>query len=308
MIEKEYEDPVAGKVIFRKNARCRRIGIRVHPGRGVTVSVPWMMRMDDGMRFYMQKRDWVISVMERQAMMSRQKERLGFAVGELGPGSTLDTLMSRIEFSRNDASDIREVKVTFVPVEDVRETGRLFLDLSLPLYRKTVSIPGHLYEVGASGTSQLLSEVLSGILRKEAKALLPEKLSFLAARYGFVYNKVAIKHNSSNWGSCSSKGNINLNLNIMRLPELLCDYVLLHELCHLRHPDHGRNFHALLERLCADNLKRRQAVVDAFVRTPAGQGFMDSWTQELLKSISGSRSIFPVHNTMEKEIRKYRLM
>lgn len=308
MIEKVYDDPAAGKVVFRKSPRCRRIGIRVHPVRGVTVSVPWMMRMEDGMRFYMQKRDWVISVIERQAGQNRQKELLGFAVGDLSSGSTFNTLISRIEFSCNDEADVREVTVTTVPVEDVHDTGRLFLDLSLPLYLRTVSFPARLHEGDVSGPSRLLSDVLSGILRKEAKSLLPEKLAFLAGRYGFVYNKVTIKHNSSNWGSCSSKGNINLNLNLVRLPELLCDYVLLHELCHLRHPDHGRMFHTLLEQLCADNLRRRQAVVEKFAGTPAGSGFRDSWTQELLLAVSRSRSVFPVHSTMEKQIKKYRLI
>ena len=66
----------------------------------------------------------------------------------------------------------------------------------------------------------------------------------------FRYNRVAIKNNSSNWGSCSELGNINLNLNLMRLPEQLRDYVMLHELCHLRYMNHGPEFHALLESVC----------------------------------------------------------
>lgn len=87
-------------------------------------------------------------------------------------------------------------------------------------------------------------------LRAEAKAALPPRLAELAARYGFTYNKVRIKHNSSNWGSCSELGSINLNLNLMRLPEHLRDYVMLHELCHLRYLNHGPEFHALLESVC----------------------------------------------------------
>ena len=87
-------------------------------------------------------------------------------------------------------------------------------------------------------------------LRAEAKAALPPRLAQLAALHGFTYNKVRIKHNSSNWGSCSELGNINLNLNLMRLPEHLRDFVMLHELCHLRYLDHGPEFHALLESLC----------------------------------------------------------
>lgn len=89
-------------------------------------------------------------------------------------------------------------------------------------------------------------------LRAEAKAFLPGRLRELAAMYGFEFNQVRIKHNVSNWGSCSSKGNINLNLNLMRLPEHLRDYVMLHELCHLKQMNHGPEFHALLGSLCPD--------------------------------------------------------
>ena len=73
--------------------------------------------------------------------------------------------------------------------------------------------------------------------------------------YGFTVNRVAIKHNVSNWGSCSSKGNVNLNLNLVRLPEELRDFVMLHELCHLKYMNHGAGFHALLESLCPGHRK-----------------------------------------------------
>lgn len=96
-------------------------------------------------------------------------------------------------------------------------------------------------------------------MRAEAKRVLPARLAELAEKYSFEYKQVRIKHNVSNWGSCSRKGNINLNLNLMRLPEDLRDYVILHELCHLRHPDHSPRFHALLESLCPDHrLKEKE--------------------------------------------------
>lgn len=93
-----------------------------------------------------------------------------------------------------------------------------------------------------------------------AKEVLPKRLRELAERYSFEYNSVRIKHNSSNWGSCSRKGNINLNLNLVRIPDELRDYVLLHELCHLRHPDHSPAFHALLESLCPGHLAMQRAL------------------------------------------------
>ena len=87
-------------------------------------------------------------------------------------------------------------------------------------------------------------------LRAQAKEALPPRLAQLAAQHGFTYNKVFLKNNVSNWGSCSSKGNINLNLRLVDLPQELQDYVMLHELCHLKYLNHGKEFHALLESVC----------------------------------------------------------
>ena len=99
-------------------------------------------------------------------------------------------------------------------------------------------------------------------LRKQAKAYLPRRLAELAAQHGFSYNQVRIKHNVSNWGSCSVKKNINLNLNLMRLPAELQDYVMLHELCHLKYMNHGKEFHALLESVCPNHKELRRQLRD----------------------------------------------
>ncbi len=90
-------------------------------------------------------------------------------------------------------------------------------------------------------------------LRREAKATLPPRLAELAREHGFVYERVFIKNNVSNWGSCSVRGHINLNLRLVELPAPLQDYVMLHELCHLRHMNHGPAFHALLESVCPEH-------------------------------------------------------
>ena len=87
-------------------------------------------------------------------------------------------------------------------------------------------------------------------LRTQARQELPPRLAELAALHGFKYNKVFIKNNISNWGSCSSLKNINLNLRLVELPQELQDYVMLHELCHLKYLNHGKEFHALLESVC----------------------------------------------------------
>lgn len=156
-------------------------------------------------------------------------------------------------------------------------------------------------------------------LRRRAKAELPVRLAELASRYGFVYNRVAIKHNSTNWGSCSSKNNINLNLNIVRLPAVLRDYILLHELCHLRHHDHGHAFHLLLEHVLTDNLMRLLADCEAGQpekslpeRDSTGRVCAVASDASLLKSLAlkaaASRARYPLDHTMSLAIKQYRLV
>jgi predicted metal-dependent hydrolase len=138
-------------------------------------------------------------------------------------------------------------------------------------------------------------------MRRRAKAQLPGRLAELAARYGFSYNRVTIKHNATNWGSCSTKGNINLNLNIVRLPKVLQDYVLLHELCHLRHPDHGHGFHLLLEHLLTDNLMH-------LMNQSSDHDPDHSLTMELARKAASSKARYPLDYTITRAIKQYRVV
>lgn len=79
-------------------------------------------------------------------------------------------------------------------------------------------------------------------LRREAEEILPTRLRDMAAQHHFVYNSCSIKRLKGRWGSCDQDKNIVLNLFLMQLPWQLIDYVLLHELCHTMHLDHGAGF------------------------------------------------------------------
>ena len=142
-------------------------------------------------------------------------------------------------------------------------------------------------------------------LRKKAKAELPMRLSELAKRYGFVYNRVTIKHNATNWGSCSARSNINLNLNIVRLPKVLQDYVLLHELCHLRHQDHGHGFHLLLEHVLTDNLLKLMESGDPAVPSSVEDA---AYASELARKAATSRAKYPMDHVMTRAIKAFRLV
>ena len=82
------------------------------------------------------------------------------------------------------------------------------------------------------------------LLMKQARAYLPYRLEYLANLYGYKYEKCRLTHANTRWGSCSSTKTISLNIGLMQVPEVLRDYVILHELAHLNHMDHSAAFWA----------------------------------------------------------------
>lgn len=297
MAARLIDDPAAGEVQLVRSPRSKRISIRVHPVRGVTVTLPTFCSYADGARAFAEKREWVLETLERLRRRCDEAERDGTGVPRLGDGAVVHTLLSEIVF-RRDAAGLPGFAIAVTPAVDPGQSGRHVPGVDRPPVHKEVRYPGSLPAEGSGALSSALMPVLVELLREEASALLPEKLSRLAVRYGFSYGRVCIKHNSSNWGSCSAKGNINLNLNLVRLPGPLCDYVLLHELCHLRHLDHGPRFHELLERLCSDNI----------VRLGSCGGRSASLLPEIIASVRRSRARFPVQHVLKCRLKAYRLI
>lgn len=93
------------------------------------------------------------------------------------------------------------------------------------------------------------------MMRSEAKKILPLRLEELASQFGFKYNSIHIRNMHSRWGSCSSRKNVNLSLWLVKLPQHLIDFVLLHELCHTIEMNHGERFHNLLNNVTQNREK-----------------------------------------------------
>jgi predicted metal-dependent hydrolase len=91
--------------------------------------------------------------------------------------------------------------------------------------------------------------------RAAARKFLVDRLYFLAQKYGFTYNRVFIRNQKTRWGSCSTKNNINLNVNLVRLPNELIDYTILHELVHTRVKNHSQRFWDQMDLLLGDAKK-----------------------------------------------------
>ena len=166
-----------------------------------------------------------------------------------------------------------EIKVTLSTYTSYQEAERFLFSVGGSMVAKRKEILSRLETARQTGAPSLyeINKLAHKILPQRTRQmyeLMSSKVKIRDSRGNIVedpfrYNRVAIKNNSSNWGSCSTLRNINLNMNLVRLPQELMDYVIAHELCHLVYPNHSDRFHKLLnaitdgkEKVLSARLKR----------------------------------------------------
>ena len=93
--------------------------------------------------------------------------------------------------------------------------------------------------------------------KDEAKVLVEERIAYFNQFYGFKYNKINIKNQKTRWGSCSRKGNLNFNYKMLFLAPEVQDYIVAHELCHLKEFNHSKNFWNLVAQVLPEYKKLR---------------------------------------------------
>ena len=104
------------------------------------------------------------------------------------------------------------------------------------------------------------------LLREQARLLALSRLAHFNTFYRHTYVQVRIKAQKTRWGSCSRKGNINFNYKIALLPLRLVDYIVVHELCHLRQMNHSKKFSGCHALTIPDHVARRRELRNSGVR------------------------------------------
>jgi predicted metal-dependent hydrolase len=95
-----------------------------------------------------------------------------------------------------------------------------------------------------------LRPLIESSLQKYAGRILPPRVRSLAEEHGWKPGRITVRNQSSRWGSCSERGTISLNWRLVQVPPAVCDYVILHELCHLDHLNHSSAFWKALANVC----------------------------------------------------------
>lgn len=83
--------------------------------------------------------------------------------------------------------------------------------------------------------------------KNQALEMAKDRVNFFNNIYKFNFNKISIRSQKTRWGSCSTKGNLNFNYKILFLSEKARDYIIVHEMCHLKQFNHSKNFWNLVE-------------------------------------------------------------
>jgi len=220
MAEKIMYIEGVGNVKFRKNKRSRNVSISLRPGRGVTVTIPFFVSYHAAKKLAEQKKEWI----------NKQQPRIK-AIENRSTVFTENTTFT---------TRTRTLKINKHPDNLIKT---IITDRSIEIFYPSAE------NIQSPSVQKTIKNSIIEALRFEAKEYLPARVSYLAQKYHFNYRKVFVKNNKTLWGSCSGVNNINLNLHLIRLPDHLIDYIIIHVLCHTREKNHGKNFWNLMDSL-----------------------------------------------------------
>jgi len=218
----EIED--VGSITITRRKGSSRISMRIHSDGSVRVTHPWFVSQREVAAFIQSNINWI---KEHQQKVSERK----------------------IFYQFNQEIKTHNHTISILPSAGEKQKAGVLKD------KVVIAIPAD-SNIESDEVQHFIQTVIARVCRNEAKAFLPARVKELAELHGFVYQSVFVKKLKSKWGSCSSVGNINLNIWLMLLPDYLIDYIILHELAHTREHNHGAGFWKLLDQITSGNARQ----------------------------------------------------
>lgn len=206
-----------GDIRMRRSARAKNLRLRIDK-EGITAILPVYYPEQAALKFIGKKKNWIAR------SLAKQKE-IQSASTIFTEDSVFNTQHHSLHIAKHSKSTVKSI------------VGRNKIQVWFPEH---ASAEDERIQI-------LIRRAIEEAWRVEAKKYLPQKVEELARKHNFTFKKLTFKNAKSRWGSCSAKNNINLNVQLMRLPEHLIDYVILHELVHTKYKHHQSGFWNKLE-------------------------------------------------------------
>ncbi len=208
----------------------RTMALYVRPGGTLLIRAPWYVPVNVLMQFVRQKTDWI----EKQVEKLKNVRPVGAPL-VIGDGSILP-------FMGRDLT----VKISHGSRRSPSVSGDNLV----------LAVPGQ-------ASTEYLTRIVEGWYLREAKAYLISRTAELAAVHHDKLpepRQVNVRKMKRRWGTCHSNGSIWLNRELIKKDPVLADYVIIHELCHLVHHNHGSEYYALLESIVPDYRELRTSL------------------------------------------------
>lgn len=213
-----------GKVVITKKNGLRSLRLNIHPAKGVSMSIPTHASYDQAIAFLNTQKDWVV---QKLAVFNSQ----GAQKLVLNDGYSIAGVRIKLQYhDKNRLTAKIEENTLFV-----------FLPENLD-YQEEVA-------------QKFLKKACEIVLKNKAIDIIPQKVVAEAKKNLFHHGNIKIGNSLSRWGSCNSDNRLIFSCYLMLLPEELIDFVIIHELCHTVHKNHGIKFHQLVDKLCSGREK-----------------------------------------------------
>lgn len=220
------KDEEFGKITIRRSPKSTQIRIKVAPDGSLRASIPLYAPL------FLVKRLLKNSKEELKKVLIKSRPKYQFTNGmQIGKSHTLI------------------IQDSFSKKPEIIRHGQQII----------VKLPTNL-SISDESVIEKIRPIIIVALRVEAKSYLPKRLAFISKKLDIKYDKVRFSHSSGRWGSCSSNGTISLNIALMKLPFELIDYVIIHELSHIKQMNHSQLFWELVEKADKNYKLHRQAL------------------------------------------------
>jgi predicted metal-dependent hydrolase len=249
---------LAGKNVsytLKRSTRRRSIGLRIDD-RGLTVCVPIRASEKWLHSVLQEKADWVVEKLD--GWQTRKPVEMRWADGETIPykGELLtlrvvQSLFAAPSTGRCEPSGEGEGAMRLFP----HQRASPHRVMAAPAHRHC----GELRVFAANGDAAAhIEQVVRNWYRREAEQLFAERVAHYARMLDVAPRAIKLSAAKTQWGSCTAQGSVRLNVQLIKLPQHLTDYVVVHELAHLREMNHSAAFWRVVESACPDYARLRK--------------------------------------------------